>query len=43
MAAILVGFAWGVWQGAPLLGALIGTAIGILFALVTWLADRRRS
>lgn len=42
MAAILVGFAWGAWQGVPVLGAMIGTAIGTSVALVTWLADRRR-
>ncbi len=42
MAAILIGFAWGVWQGVPVLGALIGTAIGMVAAVTTWLVDRRR-
>ena len=42
MVAILIGFAWGVWQGIPLLGALIGTAVGIVVAVTTWLVDRRR-
>ena len=41
MAAILIGFGWGVWQGVPLLGALVGSAVGILFAVTTWLVDRR--
>ena len=42
MVAILIGFAWGVWQGVPLLGALIGTCVGAVVAVTTWLVDRRR-
>ena len=41
MIAILIGLAWGVWQGAPMLGVLIGTAVGIVIAATTWLVDRR--
>ena len=41
-AAILTGVAWGLWQGELMLGALIGTAVGALFAVMLWLVDRRR-
>lgn len=41
MAAILVGFAWGIAQGDPMKGVLIGTAIGVAIAVLIWIADRR--
>jgi hypothetical protein len=40
--AILGGFAWGAMSGLPVEGAVIGTVIGILLALLVWLIDRRR-
>lgn len=40
--AILGGFAWGAMSGLPVHGAIIGTAIGILLAVIVWLVDRRR-
>jgi hypothetical protein len=39
---ILAGFPLGLAMGNPMKGILIGTGLGILFALVTWLIDRRR-
>jgi hypothetical protein len=39
--AIFAGFAWGVWQGYALGGALIGTMAGIVLAILVWLRDRR--
>ena len=39
---ILLGFFYGLSIQNPLEGTLIGTAIGALLALVTWLIDRRR-
>ena len=39
---ILLGFFYGLSIQNPLKGTLIGTAIGALLALVTWLIDRRR-
>jgi hypothetical protein len=39
---ILAGFGWGVTEGAPMKGVLIGTGIGIAAALLVWLFDRRR-
>lgn len=39
---ILLGFLYGLSIQNPLKGTLIGTGIGILFAIVTWLIDRRR-
>ena len=41
--AILGGFLWGAMSGVPLFGALVGTAIGTVLALVVWLLDRRRA
>lgn len=41
--AILGGFAWGAMSGLPIEGAVIGTTIGIVLALVVWLLDRRRA
>lgn len=40
---ILLGFFAGLSIRNPLKGVLIGTAIGAVLALVTWLIDRRRS
>ena len=40
--AILAGFAWGAMSGLPVHGAMIGTAIGIILALLVWMIDRRR-
>ncbi|MCA1654360.1 MAG: hypothetical protein ABR588_08980 [Sphingomicrobium sp.] len=42
MLAILIGSLWGVIVGAPMLGVLRGTGIGILIAIAVWLIDRRR-
>jgi hypothetical protein len=39
---LLVGFFYGLSIRNPLQGALIGLGVGILFAIVTWLIDRRR-
>lgn len=39
---ILLGFLYGLSIQNPLKGTLIGTGIGILFAIVTWLIDRHR-
>jgi hypothetical protein len=40
---IILGFIAGLSFRNPLKGALIGTAVGIVLALVTWLIDRRRA
>jgi hypothetical protein len=40
--AIIGGFAWGAMSGMPYFGALIGTAIGMILAIIVWLVDRRR-
>jgi uncharacterized membrane protein YccC len=42
MVAILLGFLGGLSMRDPLLGTLIGTAIGAMIAVVVWLLDRRR-
>ncbi len=45
MAAILIGFGWGIAGRDPMKGVLLGTAIGVTIALLIWLADgfsRRR-
>lgn len=39
---IIAGFPLGLAIGNPMKGVLIGTGAGILFALITWLVDRRR-
>ena len=38
---ILAGFAIGVAMQNPMQGILIGTGVGVLIAVVLWLADRR--
>ena len=39
---ILAGFAWGAATSEPMLGILVGTAIGAAAAILLWLLDRRR-
>lgn len=39
---ILAGFPFGLAIGNPLKGVLLGTVIGAVVALATWLIDRRR-
>ncbi|HEY6048427.1 MAG TPA: hypothetical protein VIV07_05200 [Sphingomicrobium sp.] len=39
---ILLGFFFGLSIRNPLKGVLIGLAIGALFAVATWLIDRRK-
>jgi hypothetical protein len=39
---ILLGFLFGLSIQNPLKGTLIGTAVGAVLALATWLIDRRR-
>lgn len=43
MLAILIGAVWGAMTGAPMLGILRGTGVGILLAVAIWLIDRRRT
>lgn len=43
MGCILLGFLGGLSIQDPLLGTLIGTAIGVVIAIGLWLVDRRRS
>ena len=38
---ILAGLVWGIAEGNPMKGILIGTALGALAALLLWLLDRR--
>ena len=40
---ILLGFLFGLSIQNPLKGVLIGTAIGAVLALATWLIDKRRA
>ena len=42
MAGILVGAIWGIANGNPMKGILIGTGLGIAIALLIWLVDSRR-
>jgi hypothetical protein len=42
MAAILIGFGWGVAAGDAMKGVLIGTAVGIAVSVAIWLVDRSR-
>jgi hypothetical protein len=39
---LLLGFLYGLSIRNPLKGVLIGFGIGIVFAVATWLIDRRR-
>ena len=39
---ILTGFGVGVASGNPMMGILIGTALGAIASAVLWLVDRRR-
>ena len=39
---ILAGFAAGLAMQNPMKGVLIGTGIGIIVAVLLWLADRRK-
>jgi cyanate permease len=39
---ILVGFFFGLSIRNPLKGVLIGLGVGMIFAVATWLIDRRR-
>ena len=43
MAAILLGFLVGLSIRNPLLGAEVGTLVGIVIAVVLWLLERRRN
>jgi membrane associated rhomboid family serine protease len=40
--AVLAGVLFGIARGAPTQGAVIGTCVGVLMALIIWLLDRRR-
>ena len=42
MAAILLGAVWGVAEGNPMKGILIGTGLGALIAAAIWLIDRKK-
>ncbi len=39
--SILAGVFWGLYEGEPSMGFLIGTAIGLALLLLVWLLDRR--
>ena len=41
--AIIVGAVAGTMVGQSTIGLLVGTATGVLLALLVWLNDRRRS
>lgn len=43
MAAILIGFGWGMAGGDPIKGVVVGTGVGVAITLLIWLLDRRRS
>ena len=39
---ILGGLAWGIFARDPMKGVVIGTALGIVAAVLVWVADSRR-
>lgn len=39
---ILLGFLFGLSIRNPLKGVLVGLGVGMIFAIATWLIDRRR-
>ena len=41
--AILAGFAIGAHFGVALLGAIAGTLVGTVIAILVWLKDRKRN
>jgi len=41
--SVFIGLGFGIANGEPTKGAVIGTAAGVLIALLVWLVDRRRS
>lgn len=41
--AVLAGVLFGIARGEPTKGAVIGTAVGVLIAVIIWLLDSRRS
>ena len=41
--AIFAGFVWGLMSGLPVHGAILGTLVGIVLAIIVWLVDRRRA
>lgn len=43
IAAILIGFVVGMATNDVMRGVIIGTAIGIILAVATWLIDRRQT
>ena len=43
MLGIVLGSIWGAATGAPMVGVLRGTGLGIVAALAVWLIDRRRA
>ena len=40
MAAILIGFVWGIFAGDALKGVVIGSAVGVAIAVLIWISDR---
>ena len=40
--AIIGGFVWGAMSGLPWHGAVLGTIVGVVLAVIVWLIDRRR-
>ena len=42
VAPIIAGFIWGLGNGRAMQGVTIGTAIGLVLAMLIWLVDRAR-
>lgn len=42
MAAILIGFVWGVLGRDAMKGVLVGTTVGVAITVAIWLVDSRR-